>query len=600
WAAEKLFRAQHSVSDYYDDVDNTAYNDASTALNSANATVSGLEGQESALLGEISNLNQTLADQNAKKSAAESELNAARSAQQSLEAQIQAAYAATDSEAAKKALKAALDEVIKSYAVEINQTQYDKELNDYVNEVWNGWNWDSFKFISKAQLRAELDKHYDNYYDDFWQNLGDDIKDIANIAGISQWLVNKDEVDDLIDQCVALSTAAIIEQYKKQAVIDATYAKYNAEDTLDDATTKDKDEKHADITVIEEEGVAKASAIIDGSLKSMDDAITDYKSAKSTYNTAKSAYEETLAALENCSVSGVNLEALKAAVVAAQQKLALAKASLETAEEQASVAANYANWAEALTGTNRATASTGEKPVVAESGYVLRASLVRAMVAAVPVADDVDVTSNDVAEGNTAYTEFGDVQIPYALFRQFVQENYEALFGEAGQIVEYNTEKASNTVYMWRVVDGVATELLKVVFDANGNPVSVNGEAVSSLNGTFFVASKLSSLGDSEYDLNGETVEIDYTAPVNVDPTPVSNVTTTASAASTGTVLGVTRESVLVDDMEDEEPAVLGADRPQTGDASQAGTWAGVMGAAATALAGMYLATKKRKDEEEA
>ncbi len=593
WAEYEKYKYFRDASDFYDDVDNTALNNATNTLNSAKATVSGLEGQESALLGEISNLNQTLSVQNAEKSAAESELNAARSAQQSLEAQIQAAYSAEDEEAAKAALKAQLDAVIKSYAVEINQTQYDKDLNDYVNKVWNGWNWDSIKFITKAQVREELDDHYDEYYDNFWKDLGDDIKDVANVIGITQWLVNKDEVNDLIDQCVALSTAAIIEQYKKQAIIDATYAKYAAEDTLDAADGED-------ITVIYEEGVAKsATAKIEGSIQSMENAITSYNSAKSTYTNAKSAYDTALAALKECKVDSVDFTALMTAVRNAEAKLAAAQESLETATEQASVAANFANWAEALTGTNRATASTGEKPVVAEPAYVLRASLVRAMVAAVPVADGVDVTSNDVAEGNTAYTEFGDVEIPYALFRQFVQVNYEALFGEDGQIAEYNTAQKSNTVYMWRVVDGVATELLKVVFDENGNPVSVNGEAVSSLNGTFFVASKLTSLGDGMYDLNGETVEIDYTAPVNVDPTPVNNVTTTASAASTGTVLGVSRETVLVDDME-EESAVLGADRPQTGDASQAGTWAGVMGAAATALAGMYLATKKRKDEEEA
>ncbi len=587
-----------NASNFYDDVDNTALNNATTALNNAKATVSGLEGQERSLQSEINGLNNTLASQNAEKSAAEKELNAATAAQQSLEAQIQAAYAAEDSEAAKEALKEALDEVIKSYAVEINQTQYDKELNKYVNDVWNGWNWDSFKLISKAQLRAQLDKHYDKYYDNFWQNLGDDIKDIANIAGISQWLVNKDEVNELIDQCVALCSAAIVEQYKKQAVIDATYAKYNAEDTLDDATTKDEGEKHADITVIEEEGVAKASAIIDGSLKSMDDAITAYNNANSTYTSAKSTYEKTLAALENCSVSGVNLERLRAAVAAAQQKLAAAKASRDTAEEQASVASNYASWAYALTGTNQGTltTATGNDEII-EPVFMIRASEIRALLRAdAQNAEDAN-TDNDAAEDDQASTVYGDVEIPYALFRQFVQDNYEAIFGEPGQKTEYNTNQVSNTVYMWRIVDGVATELLKVVFDANGTPVTVNGEAVTALQGTFFVASSLSSIGDAMYDLSGDTVEINYVKPADV--TPVNVVTTTSTTTSQTAVLGESREpETVVDDVD--EAQVLGADRPQTGDASNAGAWAGVMGAAATALAGVYMASKKRKDEEEA
>ncbi len=50
-----------------------------------------------------------------------------------------------------------------------------------------------------------------------------------------------------------------------------------------------------------------------------------------------------------------------------------------------------------------------------------------------------------------------------------------------------------------------------------------------------------------------------------------------------------------------EDSEVLGADRPQTGDETNAGAWAGVMAAAGTAMAGLYLRgqTKRKKEDED-
>ncbi len=594
-----LFESWNSVSDYNDDA-KSALNgsEVATNLSNAKATEGTLQGTYNSELSTLSDLNATLTSALADQSAANAALAEAQDRQSELEQTILTAYNNANREQAKTDLINGMEALIDEYATDIDQAQYDQAINEWANTVFNdGW----WRIFSKIKIRAEMDDFYDEEYESLWADLKDDLKDALNVLNITQWAISTSEVDTLIDNCINLSKAAIEDTYKKEAIVNATYAKLDAADTLQDAV----DAKEIKLTTTD--GETTASAVINGTIQSMTNAQSTFNNAVTTFNNAKSAYDQAVANAANLTVKSVTgLDALLAAVNAAQEALNNAYENLAVAQVAAEDAQNLADWAQAMITEQEMTVITDAEEMV--------------------------------------------VTVPYTIYRAYVESQTIAKIDETAE--EGSAERFENVTDIYDQI-GASTDLTKenrgivywalnedgsLMLDVNGEAIiyyaDANGNAPANMpNGKYFVGTVFAVTVSDVYDETNETDETRYweEAPIYsralmvvdladvdlLDGGDISGYQMTgysmnyvkpvtpnnddrddrSDRSEAGEVLGVSRIVDNTESSESEEGAVLGESRnPQTSDAANAGLWLSLMAASAACIA--VLAKKKQSNEK--
>ena len=488
-------------------------------------------------------------------------------AQQAEEAAVLAAaettrdsYIAAANEAYKNEATGEFVENIKTilaeYSAEINQIDYDEDLNDWANDVFNTWH-----LIDKGVVRHEMNDIY----------MEGNLEKLFNTLAITQWAVDTDSVEDVMDEMRKAYRESIEDYYEKMATAEANWAAMDTE-AAKDAVAKEADNLKGINTTI-----ATAKTTVEEAGDKVD-------AAQETYDKAAEKLKGLKDEVANCKFADpITLDALKAKIAAAEAAVLAAEDELKEAGAAKAAAENYANWAEALV-TDHYTRvyaqavedENGNKVALAENSknYDIENDKMQSR----PVSDFISVT-----------VDKSTVKVPYVIYRDYVEAMYEKY-----QATEINRGKGTST--------GSNMDILYWVVGDDGNITGDYFDSIEELEtGRYFVGYAFKQEGDG-YHIDG--IMYDYTkpevVPTNPDTIPGGGGTTTGggaggggrAAGTAGDVLGARREDLAI---VSEQGDVLGATRaPKTSDSAKAILWMLVMGSSAIGAAAV-LASKKKE-----
>lgn len=487
-------------------------------------------------------------------------------AQQAEEAAVLAAakttrdsYIAAANEAYKNEATGEFVENIKTilakYSAEINQIDYDEDLNDWANDVFNTWH-----LIDKGVVRHEMNDIY----------MEGNLEKLFNTLAITQWAVDTDSAEDVMDEMRKAYRESIEDYYEKMATAEANWAAMDTE-AAKDAVAKEAD-KLTDINTT----IATAKTTVEEAGDKVD-------AAQETYDKAAEKLKGLKDEVANCKFADpITLDALKAKIAAAEAAVLAAEDELKEAGAAKAAAENYANWAEALV-TDHYTRvyaqavedENGNKVALAENSknYDIENDKMQSR----PVSDFISVT-----------VDKSTVKVPYVIYRDYVEAMYEKY-----QATEINRGKGTST--------GSNMDILYWVVGDDGNITGDYFDSIEELEtGRYFVGYAFKQEGDG-YHIDG--IMYDYTkpevVPTNPDTIPGGGGTTTGggaggggrAAGTAGDVLGAKREDLAI---VSEEGDVLGATRaPKTSDSAKAILWMLVMGSSAIGAAAVMASKKK-------
>ncbi len=488
-------------------------------------------------------------------------------AQQAEEAAVLAAaettrdsYIAAANEAYKNEATGEFVENIKTilaeYSAEINQIDYDEDLNDWANDVFNTWH-----LIDKGVVRHEMNDIY----------MEGNLEKLFNTLAITQWAVDTDSVEDVMDEMRKAYRESIEDYYEKMATAEANWA------AMDTEAAKDAVKKEAD-------KLTGINSTIESAKTAVKDAGDKVDAAQGTYDEAAEKLEGLKEEVANCKfVDPITLDALNAKIAAAEAAVLAAEDELKEAGAAKAAAENYANWAEALVTDHytrvyaQAVADeNGNKVALAENSrdYDIENDKMQSR----PTSDFISVT-----------VDKSSVKVPYVIYRDYVEAMYEKY-----KATEINRGKGTST--------GSNMDILYWVVGEDGNITGDYFDSIEELEtGRYFVGYAFKQESDG-YHIDG--IMYDYTkpevVPTNPDTIPGGGGTTTGggaggggrAAGAAGDVLGARREDLAI---VSEQGDVLGATRaPKTSDSAKAILWMLVMGSSAIGAAAV-LASKKKE-----
>ena len=235
------------------------------------------------------------------------------------------AYIAAAGDKATQEFLDSMAKILKENSDMINQVEYDKAVNDFVNDTWNVWPWQA---VSKASIRTELN---DRYIDSFWERFG-------NTLAISQWAISTDSAEENMTRIKSECEQNIKNYLEALETAEANWAQVSA-----DAQALAKENALASVDI---EAQKQAIADSETAISSAEDTITG---ARSTYNEASERLEELKDIVKSLEeVKNISLDEIKEKLAKAEQEVATAKDNLDKAYAAEWAAKNYSVWAQNL------------------------------------------------------------------------------------------------------------------------------------------------------------------------------------------------------------------------------------------------------------
>lgn len=503
---------------------------------------------------------------------------------------ILASYDNANSDAEKQALVDIISNGLAVDSTNLNQLEYDQDINTWANKVLNTLDWNVFTYLDSVKTKKDVRKAIDDIYTpSYWA-------DFFNKLGITQWAVDTSKTDAVIAELNNEITNQVIAKYE--------FLAQNSASTADAATQTAATNGKSSMTQIN--NLVTNIATVNSSLENANNTLS---SAQNTYNDAQKQLNEVQTNIKENrkSLSTIDLAALKEKLANAQAALTVAKENLEDATAAAADAKKYADWATALVGDHY----TKIFAQIARNadGSISDSNLLNYDVTEVSSKPVSSFTGN-IVEGNKT------IEIPYTIYRAYVKAMYEdTTVKEATEDKKYKgTGSALNAttggVVYWRVKFTEDGKSLVLDPDESGKYYYTSEEGLPNDTANYLVAYVIKREGDG-YHLDGTLFSTTYQAPI-VNPTPetpvvysvtaTSTTTETTAAVATPAVLGATRtiteEPAVLGATRDiaEEPAVLGAARnPLTGDNTDTTSRIVVMLAAAGAALALSIIAGKRK-----
>ena len=505
---------------------------------------------------------------------------------------ILASYDNANSDAEKQALVDIISNGLAVDSTNLNQLEYDQDINTWANKVLNTLDWNVFTYLDSVKTKKDVRKAIDDIYTpSYWA-------DFFNKLGITQWAVDTSKTDAVIAELNNEITNQVIAKYE--------FLAQNSASTADAATQTAATNGKSSMTQIN--NLVSNIATVNSSL---DNANSTLSSAQNTYDAAQKQLKEVQDKIKENrkSLSTIDLAALKEKLANAQAALTVAKENLEDATAANADAQKYADWASALVGDHYAKIFAQIERN--EDGSIIIPDSNRLNYDVTEVSSKpVSSFTGNIVEGNKT------IEIPYTIYRAYVKAMYEdTTVKEATKDNKYKgTGSALNAttggVVYWRVKFTEDGKSLVLDPDENGKYYYTSEEGLPNDTANYLVAYVIKREGDG-YHLDGTLFSTTYQAPI-VNPTPetpvvysvtaTSTTTETTAAVATPAVLGATRtiteEPAVLGATRDiaEEPAVLGAARnPLTGDNTDTTSRVVVMLAAAGAALALSIVARKKK-----
>lgn len=417
-----------------------------------------------------------------------------------------AAYMAAYKNKTEEQFRKEIAQAIMPLSDEINQTEYDKVVNDFVNDSFNTW-----AFFTKDIVRGQMN----DKYEEFWYQK------LVNALGVTQWGYNTDNADETISNTQNACKKAIESYLENICLAEANWAADSAA-----ASKTAKDTKMSAVDLVAQQ------AVLSNATTAVSDAKAELTVAKETYNDAKTKLADLQEQVENIELDDIKLGSIKAALENAQQAVADAKAAVDAAKASQTAAENFAAWAESLV----------------EKQQMVVYSQVVGEDAEEPEFTPVTTLNEDMAE------------VPYDIYRAYVDAMYkEYNFNELGDATIVTPENMK--VLFWELD---ANGNLTGVYYDDENKLPASGryfvgyafgydEETYRLEGKMYDYVKPSNGGEPSGDVPGEPQDPDDYTPVpgNVRPGNTSNADALAAYyaalaamnnGNAGNVLGVNRQ----------------------------------------------------------
>lgn len=370
--------------------------------------------------------------------------------------------ATVDANSAREKFVKEIKDILSDYSDEINQIDYDEDLNEWANDTFN-----TVHLACKWKVRDEMKKYQES-----------ELEKLVNTLAITQWIVDTDSAEAVMDAMRVAYRDSMEDYYEKLAVAEANWAAMDTEAAKTAVATE-----AAKLTAVNNTISAANTAVTNAN--------TELTTAQATYKNAKEELEDLKDNVKEAKFDSITLAELQKKIAVAQEAVNEAKEELEVAQTAKATAERYANWANELVKDHYARAysqavedENGVKVPV--KGNLKEYDTTNENVTSRPTADFVCVT-----EGTTS------VKVPYAIYRDYVEAMYAYNdFGKNGK----GTSTGSN-------MDVVFWEL-----DENGILTGKSFTSEADLtDGTYFVAYSFKKEGDG-YHFDG--IMYEYTKPV--------------------------------------------------------------------------------------
>lgn len=281
--------------------------------------------------------------------------------------------------------------ILNKYSDEINQIDYDEDLNAWANDTFNTW-----YLYDKGLVRNKMN---DKYVDSL-------LESIFNALGITQWIVDTDSAEEVMDELRAAYKECIEDYYEKLAAAEANWAAMDTE-AAKKAVAEEVENMKAVNTTISEAKTAVSTA---------DSNLTD---AQDIYDDAAKRLESLKESVANKQFDSVTMAALRAKIAEAQAAVDEAEEELKEAQASKVLAENYAAWANELVKVQYTRAYS--QAVTDENGVKSPAF---------ENLKNYDVTNENITSRPSA--DFicvspgtQSVVVPYAIYRDYVEAMYE-------------------------------------------------------------------------------------------------------------------------------------------------------------------------------
>lgn len=553
---------------------------------SYNSAIQTAQAAKDAEQVKVNNCQTAYDDANNKLAAATEARAAAETKRDDIIAAVDTAY----EEQAVNAMVEAIKDELAGLSVDVNQVQFDQDLNAWANDLIRVLKESGGFFDALGNLGEAYDVR--DYMDDNYE-IGR-LNEIFNTLAITQWAVGTEKTDEVMNKAIAAYRTAMKTDEEKMATVNAYYAYLQAadkqgvaEDALTDVTTYISSVKTA------QDALTQAQKDLKAAQDKYDSAATDLDNAKKTM--------ENLAALKD-----IDLSALKQKIAVAQKELLKAESRLKAAQISAKTAEVYSEWANNLINDQAVRCYVRNDESKLENGDDgVKSEPVKDFTSISPKGEDGKVIMQTV---------------PYELYNQYVSW----LMKDKTEDSQIRNAKLPNGKGIATGEEGTLGVVFWEINEDGTIKVDENGKAFFHYDdeklaaGRYFVAYTLKFESDNFYHLDGVYVDVeeneepvlppiitegeDDPSPTFIDDQPV------ALAAS---VLGADRaraienadEQIMVDQNGDVLGAererggdVLGAGRPQTGDYTNTGI--ALFGAVASGMMLLGYGLKKKKEDE--
>lgn len=511
-----------------------------------------------------------LTELNKKKAAEQAAFDAAQNVKNEYLNEISTAYQSDLQDELVEDIKTILGE----YSDDINQLEFDKDLNDWANKLFNSWD-----LIDKYRVRDLMDDKYQQSF----------IDSIFNKFGLTQWMIPTGKTEQIINKLESAYVDQLQIYEEKMATAEVNFAAMDADKIYQEAVQK-------------AQAAAEAVSEIGGFGEQLAEAQTNLQEAQNTYQTAADKLDEMKDKIKDAQFDSLDLSALLDRIRSAEAALKAAEDELKEAKAASAAADNYYNWANALITKQYTNAYV--QAVVDEMGEKIPNT-----------SNDLEFDlSNDgvISRPTEHFLGIGtSIEVPYSIYRAYVEAMYD----------KYNYENVKNGT---GISTGSSMEVLFWEVDENGKLTGSYFTEDSILEeGRYFIGYAFKQEDDGYhidgimYDYVPETPEEPETpdgpvTPPTTDTTGGTPATTTiddapvalAAAPADAAVLGATREAdeAVLGATRDSDNAVLGKRRrPGTGDSAALTVWTAllVIAAGGTAAFAAILAKKKRETEEQ-
>lgn len=324
----------------------------------------------------ISATNSAIADLEAAKVVQEEEVKAAQKVRDEY---LEASLAET-----KEAFREDIAKALKDCSAQINQVEYDRVLNECVNEFWSS--------LSKKAIRNGLDETYQ----------ASKIQTIFNYLGITQWAVSTDATNAIMDEIEAACKNRIKESQEKLATAEANWAQAEAQ------ASKEKADALEDIAPIVNDINAYETTVTE--------ARETVDAAQETYDTAAEKLENIKASVENCNLNGIYFDNLAQEIAKAQAALLKAEDELMLAKAAEAQAEGYKFWAKKLLFGHYA--NIYAQAVMNADGNMTLSNSNQL---------EYDLTDEEVELHNSDnFIPVGEqIEVPYSIYRAYVDAMYQ-------------------------------------------------------------------------------------------------------------------------------------------------------------------------------